>query len=77
MKINVYEAEQETGQRKVNRSFIVHLLMSFSDEGIINIGREEAEKITMLIENYYEYEFYVEYLPHKGIVEFLEDFDLL
>ena len=45
MKENAYEAEQKCGQRKVNRSFIVHLLMSFSDEGIINIGREEQDMI--------------------------------
>ena len=37
MKINVYEAEQKSGQRKVNRSFLAHYLRSLVDEDLIDL----------------------------------------
>lgn len=77
MEINVYEAEQKSGQRKVNRSFIAHYLRSLIDDGLVDLEIDRIPEIVMEIEEEYEYEFYVEYLPHKGIIEFLEDFDLI
>lgn len=77
MEINVYEAEQKSGQRSVNRSFLAHYLRSLVDEGLVDLEIDRIPEVVMEIEEEYEYEFYVEYLPHKGIIEFLEDFDLI
>ena len=76
--INIYEAEQKSGMRKVNRSFLAFAIRSFMDEGLIeDLSVDKIKEIVMEIENEYEYEFYVEYLPHKGILEFLDDYDLV
>ena len=75
-KIDIREAEKISGSRKVSRSFLNSFLNSLVDEGMIDLSKEEIETIVIKIEEDYEYEFYVEYLP-KGILEFLEDFQIL